>query len=354
MLLALATLLASRAQATGPTLVMGVLSKNTVWTAAGNPYMVQGDLVIPKDITLTIEPGCDVRLEPTGSFDTSESGTTGTDIVVQGTLKARGTAETPISFSSTSGEKRWGAIYFGAPTLSDLAFAYVLNGKVICNGSSPEITHCCVYGGGGIEVGHGSNPTITGCVLDKNTTGLLYWFPTSGGLVEGNKIFRNRYGVYVKEFSSITMMRNAIYDNTDYNLCNLSSQHAVDVRGNWWGTTFPLAVEQRIYDGRKKEGLGWVVLSPLLEQEVAVALLAPPPFLQSNVPVLSGIPMTPATPMLPPQGLLTAPLGNPPPPDPALDPVKTKSGKVKSEMSAPVTPTPTPEPEDAGPWKSRW
>jgi len=338
------------------TAVKGVLSKDTVWKPSGNPYLIQSDFTIPTGIKLTIEPGCDVRLAPTGSFDTTEMGTSGNDILVLGTIRAQGTPEYPISFSSTSGDKRWGSIYFGSPTQSLLSCAYVLNGKIICNGSSPEISHCCIYGGGGVEIGHNSSPKIADCVMDKNSSALLYWFTTSGGEVTGNKIFRNRYGIYVKEFASLTIANNAIYDNTDYNVCNLSAQHAVDVRNNWWGTTFPLAVEQRIYDGRKKEGLGWVVFSPILEAEVAVALLAPPPFLQPAVPTLSEFPVAPETEMLAPGSLMVSPMAKPTPQAPSLEvtPGKSKGGQDTGAVAPPPKPTPTPVPEDNGPWKTRW
>ena len=41
--------------------VSGAISVDTTWTLAGSPYVVVGDVTVEPDITLTIEPGVQVR-----------------------------------------------------------------------------------------------------------------------------------------------------------------------------------------------------------------------------------------------------------------------------------------------------
>ncbi len=202
--------------------------------------------------------------------------------------------------------------------------------------------------GGGIEIGHDANPMILNNVLDKNSTGILFWFSTSSGEVKGNLITRNRYGVYVKDFDTVVFSGNNFKDNQEYNICNMCSLHAIEAKNNWWDTTLPVSIEQSIYDGRKKEGLGWVVYYPIADNETQVALLAPPPFLAN--------------------GFLPASFQNVASPQPISQILLKPTPFVPylGSTGSTVEPTPVPPPvpstkeqetqgqEDNGPWKSKW
>ncbi|BCW69141.1 hypothetical protein NicSoilB8_01850 [Arthrobacter sp. NicSoilB8] len=68
------------------------LSSDTVWTASGSPYWVQGTLKVAAGVRLTIEPGVVVKLG-------NSSNQTAT-LQIDGQLIARGTAAAPIVFTS--------------------------------------------------------------------------------------------------------------------------------------------------------------------------------------------------------------------------------------------------------------
>ena len=70
--------------------VSGILDSNTTWTKADSPYVVTGNVGIPEDIRLTIEPGVEVRFE--GAYE----------ILVNGSVDANGTTSEPIVFGSTT------------------------------------------------------------------------------------------------------------------------------------------------------------------------------------------------------------------------------------------------------------
>ncbi len=82
--------------------VSGPITTSTTWTVANSPYIVTGNILVMEGVTLTIEPGVEVR------FDASKV------LQVNGTLVARGTAADSIRFTSntTPIPGAWGYIYF--------------------------------------------------------------------------------------------------------------------------------------------------------------------------------------------------------------------------------------------------
>ncbi len=122
------------------------LTENTTLTG-GKPYLIKGRLTVPEGITLTLAEGARLRMH-----DKAE-------IVVDGTLRAEGTADKPVQITGDrdgfvaaqipyelmSGQ--WGGIYF-APTSRDnvINFASIRNSSYglyldsIASGASPALT----------------------------------------------------------------------------------------------------------------------------------------------------------------------------------------------------------------------
>ena len=75
----------------------GSVSRNTVWSAAFSPYVIVDDITVAGGSTLTIEPSVTLQLRRHG-----ESGTLLTGIKVYGTLRANGSAATPVSFGANN------------------------------------------------------------------------------------------------------------------------------------------------------------------------------------------------------------------------------------------------------------
>ncbi|MBE3071014.1 MAG: hypothetical protein IMZ66_12335, partial [Planctomycetes bacterium] len=69
----------------------GVLTENTVWTAAEGPYRIGGELTVPAGISLTIMEGTSVYLDP------------GARLVIEGLLQADGSEYAPVRFTRTPG-----------------------------------------------------------------------------------------------------------------------------------------------------------------------------------------------------------------------------------------------------------
>jgi parallel beta-helix repeat protein len=174
----------------GQTIVPGGSVSGT-WTLAGSPYQVKGSIMIPKDSTLTIQPGVKIYFEDHYK------------LLVLGRLLAVGTVKDSILFTAKDTTLPWYGIRFdntastndssklkycviqwglansgsvsdqrgGGLLFNNFSKASVLNCliqknsdyQIYCIGSSPKITHCVIIrsiSGGGIQLDEHSTPNI--------------------------------------------------------------------------------------------------------------------------------------------------------------------------------------------------
>ncbi len=98
----------------GATSQVSELTEDTTWVAKEGPYLITEDLVIPVDVTLSIEPGTSVYFA------------NDTRMTVQGRLLAEGIDAAPITFSQEPGtDGGWEGIYF-ENTLKDNQVIYLI------------------------------------------------------------------------------------------------------------------------------------------------------------------------------------------------------------------------------------
>lgn len=156
--------------------ISGVLKKDT--TLSGR-IEINGDLLVPSGVTLSLQPGTELfflparnsRVEPRYLFPATE-------LLVRGTLKAQGTKDKPIRFTSLlERPKAWAGIildHSSGDVISNTVIEYA-NGGIFVIGSNPRIIDN--------QIAH----TIYGIVIRKNAQ------PE----IKNNLIKDSRFGIFL-------------------------------------------------------------------------------------------------------------------------------------------------------------
>tara|TARA_R110002020_G_scaffold303939_5_gene519695 strand:+ start:39040 stop:42498 length:3459 start_codon:yes stop_codon:yes gene_type:complete len=92
--------------------VSGTISSDTTWSLDNSPYNIVGETSLPKDITLTIEPG--VIINYTNSYK----------MFIRGVLIASGTSESPITWNGNSYENSNPMLVYENANLSNSIITY--------------------------------------------------------------------------------------------------------------------------------------------------------------------------------------------------------------------------------------
>jgi len=186
----------------------GGLAHDIIWTKKGSPYRTEAGLVISEGTLFFIEPG--VTVELTTNHHTS--------IKVMGTLKAIGTKEDQIIFTSnrekmgSAGAGNWHYLNFTGPDS-------VLENVVVKYGG--YFHHPPLFIKGAIHV-ENTNIIIRDSIIENNR-GAGVWLVNSDSLIE-NTLFRdNKAEYYYPPRSPGRGLTVALYiENSDPTLKNLT------------------------------------------------------------------------------------------------------------------------------------
>lgn len=100
----------------GPTMHANSLPANETWTANGSPHVLTTNVTVPAGITLTISPCAEVRLR------------SGVNIIVLGTLVARGTPLQRIAIHRDDPALAFAYLWVRSPATADIAYADITGG----------------------------------------------------------------------------------------------------------------------------------------------------------------------------------------------------------------------------------
>ncbi|RJS78472.1 PKD domain-containing protein [Candidatus Bathyarchaeota archaeon] len=199
------------------TYVEGEINQDTVWTLVDHPFVLSNNVTVLPDVTLTIEPGVEVRFG--GKFS----------LIVEGILVANGTGDRVIRFTSNKKEPEpgdWRAIIFSndnpaqQSTLKKCVLEYGENGIVLERGT--------------LKIGE--------CFVQHNSVNGIQ---ISGGTIEvkNNTILNNQNGIEIFGGNQITIQNNNITLN----------ENGISLEGSLTGTT--LSIQQNSISQNSNAGI---------------------------------------------------------------------------------------------------
>lgn len=271
----------------GPTNISGILSTDTVLALTNNPFIVVGNILVAEGVSLTIEPGVEVKFD--GNYT----------IQIDGRINATGTVDNKIIFTSNNELPKkgdWNKVFFSNPIEGENVLKYCeisygtvgiyLRGFINCqtgcdfyycpnpcDGDSVLISHCLFHDneialhyeklfsdstdnnanylnitnnafhdndyGIIIEIGRG----INGGPLGEISYNTIQNNQNDGILLLGrNDIYEGRKGLHHR------IIHNNILGNRGYGLNSQVTDIDFSAEQNWWGTDNTSLIGEYIYD----------------------------------------------------------------------------------------------------------
>ena len=291
-----------------------VISADTTWTLAGSPYVITQDILIEKNITLTINPGVFIKFKK-GSGNSNFGGY---EILNRGNIIAKGDSNNKIVFTSYESSPQlgdWGTIEIvsgGSIYLDYVDIKFASNGLAAMNASSVTVTRSN-FTNCGVGIFTSSAATISDNIIEScrsgiNYGGIAYSYRDDGSFsysgikrieITHNTIrnnigqgLRNSYqaGIVIQDSNSsdivsisynniysdgsgikftnsrgsklISIENNNIYNHSDYNVLLQNPGPDIIMSNNWWGTTDITAIGSKIYDYYDDFSLSKIVYEP--------------------------------------------------------------------------------------------
>ncbi|MDF1554947.1 MAG: right-handed parallel beta-helix repeat-containing protein, partial [Deferrisomatales bacterium] len=272
----------------------GAIEFDQTWSLADSPHIIPASVLVQPGVTVSVEPGAEVRLEP------------GVAIGVAGRFLAQGTAGSPITFTSNQtipaagdwqGFRFVNSADYDPSALAYCTIAYASDGIVYDNKTTvapPTVSNSTIrdYSGYGIHVlgvnsgmtvqdstitqtllaqagtgtalyvDQGPNVGLSGSALTNNAVGLYAYsgagVPTVVTAHDNQIVGNSDKGIVAHAVSatyagpSLAVHQNDLYGNGSWDLYFSTYQNpastVVDVSLNWWGTTVPAAIRDKIFD----------------------------------------------------------------------------------------------------------
>lgn len=260
-----------------------VISHDTVWQGE---IIIQGVISVKRGATLTIRPGTVVRFK---KIDRDRNDVGDGEILVEGRLIARGTADSKILFTSAQekpADNDWSYLQFLASdrgnVIENCRFEYAFAGVMIHYADVKISDSIFQNNNRGVHY-NTADLNIDHCTFIENRIGIRFMRLEGNVLIANNDISRNDIGVlFVRQHVNAVdferlnhgkemprFVGNNIFANRTYNFSLGEGQERdVTVAGNWWGATKRETIAELMYDGSKDKSLSKILYEPFLSEPV--------------------------------------------------------------------------------------
>ncbi|MEK6581527.1 MAG: GNA1162 family protein, partial [Nitrospirota bacterium] len=197
-----------------PVMISGELRKDTVLSGV---FLVKGDLIVPKGLSLTLEP------ETRMMFDENAS------LLVYGKLVVNA-KESPVELTP-SGDKKWKGISVDGGTIALNGFRTTgaVTAMFLQNTEGTVENGVITESNAGISISGTPSVTVKNSTVSRNKTGIE--LQKTDAKIIMSSIFQNADGIVIKGFSG-EIKDNNIFDNEK----NASSEAGVKLGANYFGT----------------------------------------------------------------------------------------------------------------------
>lgn len=246
--------------------------------------IIAGDVTLGSNCRLVIEPGTKILFEQNKDLSKSGSDKTRCELIVRGTLIARGLPGKKITFSSKASSRRmgdWYGVQFlhlkSGSLLEYCVIEYAYNGITIKN-SNMQVNNCEIRYNyhAGIRTEVKAKPTISNNILSENGYAGLICELGAKPIVTNNLISLNRIGVVVFSLSQPNLGslasnenynpgQNKIFNNEEYNFYNHSSKPIL-AENNFWGSENLVAIADKVYDNADNTKYGEIDYEPFSKE----------------------------------------------------------------------------------------
>ena len=197
-----------------PVMISGELRKDTVLSGV---FLVKGDLIVPKGLSLTLEP------ETRMMFDENAS------LLVYGKMVINA-KESPVELTP-SGNKKWKGISVdgGTVALNGFRTTGAVTAMFLQNTEGTVENGVITESNAGVSISGTPSVTVKNSTISRNKTGIE--LQKTDAKIIMSSIFQNADGIVIKGFSG-EIKDNNIFDNEK----NASSETGVKLGANYFGT----------------------------------------------------------------------------------------------------------------------
>lgn len=221
--------------AASQTMVSGGIYNNTTWTLANSPYLMTGSIVVFPGVTLTIEPGVEVRVKEYGLSESQYY------LETRGTINMVGQPAAPITFRADTAlttvgtwagfiikNSQGGSINYNYVNISNAVNCFVydagLPGLIQLNESTFSynfyaivvgldlIAENCTFANNDIAIYGWSNFTFNNCVFDNNLSAMSVY--ASSFEMKNCIVSNNNLGVRLNSGAlNGILVKNTLFEN---------------------------------------------------------------------------------------------------------------------------------------------